>query len=130
PWHRPPEHTDLNKSVEAAAKKLTDSKSAIGLLTMMQNGIDVAHLTYAFLMSGVGAGKWTVDYALLMAGPVARIMCLMAKADGIDYELGVDDDYHGPTKAFFNGLQTVDKKQATEAGQKVGEAVASGGFMA
>lgn len=119
-WHRPPEYTDLNKAIEAAAKRLTSEEGSMGLLTLIENGMPVAGLAQAFLMSGVGAGKWTLDYALLMAGPVTHIMCLLANADGIEYDLGIDEKIY-PTKALFEAYKEVDKKDAKEAGEKVAE---------
>lgn len=118
PWHRPPEYDNLDKAIEAAAKKLTSKEGSVGVLTMIENGMPISALTQAFIMSGIGTGKWTLDYGLLMAGPVAHIMCLMAKAYDIPYELGVDNKPRVPTKAFFDGLKEIDKKKAEAAGKE------------
>lgn len=150
PWHRPPEYTSLDDAIEAAAKKLTSKSGSVGVLTMIENGMTISHLTKTFILSGIGSGKWTLDFGLLMAGPVAHIMCLMAKAYDIDYEMGIDDEAsHVPTKAFFKKLEEVDEEDAAEAGEEVmgqldqvdmsgqsggfmqmeGQAAETGGFM-
>lgn len=115
PWHRPPEHTNLDKAIEDIGKKLMEPNASVGLLTMLEGGMDVATLTSTFLMSGIGAGKWTPDMALLLAGPTSHIICLMAKGYDIEYDLGVDDKIKTKTSAYFNGFKKVEKKLAKEA---------------
>lgn len=90
PWHRPPEITDLDKGVELSAKQLMSDEGLPGLVTMLKSGIDIASLTRTFCISGIGAGKWTPDFALILAGPVSHIIYLIAKGYDIEAELGID----------------------------------------
>lgn len=117
PWHRPPEHTDLDKAIDDIAKKLLDEDSMVGILTMLENGVTIVDLTDMFLTSGIGAGKWTVDFALLLAGPTSHILYLMAKAYGIDCDLGIENKQKPMTKAFFDGFKIDEKKAAKVADQ-------------
>lgn len=112
PWHRPPEYTDMNKALDAAAKKLTEKKAAISILTLIESGAPITALTDMFLTSGIGTGKWTPDFAILMAGPVARMIELMAKGAEIEYRLGIEDDEVPMTISFFKGLKNVSSKTA------------------
>lgn len=105
PWHRPPEYTDLDKAIDAIGKKLMSPESAHGVLTMLEIGMDVTTITDIFLSSGIGAGKWTVDFAIMLAGPTAHIICLMAEADGIKYDLGVEDKRKKPTSVYYNKIK-------------------------
>jgi len=102
PWHRPPEHTDLNEAIEYSIKHMTKRQAAFGLLTALEAGVTVAEATRAFVISGISSGKWTPDFAILMAGPIARIIQTMAKGYGIKAELGLDPDAGVPTKAHLN----------------------------
>lgn len=108
PWHRPPEYTDLDKAIDACAKQLMAPKSARGLLTMIEMGLDIVTITGIFVMSGIGAGKWTPDFALLLVGPVSHIIVLMCEGRGIDYELGLNDDEIDqiPSSAYLKAVQT------------------------
>lgn len=115
PWHRPPEHTDLDEAIDAIAEKLLEEDSAHGVLTMLENGVTIVQVTDMFLTSGIGAGKWTPDYALLLAGPTSHIIFLMAKAYGIDADLGIEDKQAPLTKAFFDGFKSVDKETVADA---------------
>lgn len=104
PWHRPPEFTDLDKAIDMIAKRMF-SEQGQGVVVMLKAGMDVATITETFLLSGVGAGKWAVDMALLLAGPVSHIICLMAEAYDIDYDLGIDDKRPKQTAAFLKEIQ-------------------------
>jgi hypothetical protein len=133
PWHRPPEYTTLDEAIEASFKKLTEENAAYGVLTMLEMGMTVADMTETFLMSGIGAGKWTPDFALLMAGPISHIIYLMAKGYDIDCDMGIDNSYKGPTTAFFKATLK-DKKRIKEATKDIDvEAIKGaaprGGFM-
>lgn len=134
PWHRPPEYTNIDQAIEAVGKKLLSEEASPGVLTMLEMGMTVATITDAFLTSGIGAGKWTPDFALLLAGPTSHIICLMAEGYGIDYDLGIDDKRPKPTSAFFKQLEK--EKRAKETIKKnipvvsVAKEQPQGGFMA
>lgn len=113
PWHRPPEYTDLDKAIEASAKQLMSEEGSVGLLSLIHAGMDLATLTDMFVTSGIGAGKWTPDFALLLAGPVSHIMYLMCKAEGIDCDLGIETQRPLMTRAFFDGVKVEQKKVQT-----------------
>lgn len=140
PWHRPPEFTDLDKAIDMIAKRLL-SEEGHGVVVMLKAGMDIASITEMFLMSGIGAGKWTVDFALLLAGPVSHIMCLMADAYDIEYDLGIEDKRPKQTAAFLKEIQKDEQakklilKQIPQVQQQAAaqpapeEAPPSGGFM-
>lgn len=107
PWHRPPEHDDLDSAIEASADKLLSREGSIGVLTMLENGVDALTLADIFITNGIGKGKWTPDFGLLMAGPITHIIYIMGKTYGIDCKLGVKDELKMPTKSFFDGIKRV-----------------------
>lgn len=104
PWHRPPEFTDTDKAIDMIAKRLLAPESSHGILAMLETGMDVATITDIFLTSGIGAGKWTVDFAILLAGPTAHIITLMAEARDIDYDLGIEDSTPKLTSVYYKRL--------------------------
>lgn len=118
-WHRPPEYDDLDLAIDYIGKKLTKEESAVGLLTMIEAGIPITDLTQTFIMSGIGNGKWTLDFGLLLAGPVAHIMVILAKSYGLKYELGIEDGISSkpPTSAFFKVVKEINRAKAAAAGR-------------
>lgn len=110
PWHRPPEITDFDKAVEASAKQLMSDEGAQGIVTLLESGMDIATLTDMFVTSGIGAGKWTPDFAILLAGPVSHIIYLMAKGQDIDADLGIERAKNPYTKVFFDEVKMQENK--------------------
>lgn len=114
PWHRPPDVTELDKGIELAMKQLSTRQGAYGLLNTLQAGVTVVDATTMFVTSGIGAGKWAPDMALLLSGPVARMMEIMAKDAGITFAMGLDDDPI-PTINFYKKQAKITSAQATGA---------------
>lgn len=121
PWHRPPQHTDLDECIEVAFQRLTDEDNVVGLLTMIETGLPIVRLANAFVMSGIADGKWTPDIGLMLAGPVCHIMYLMAEGYGIPYEMGLFRKKHQTTKAFFDRAEKINAKKAQSVAQQVQE---------
>ena len=48
-------------------------------------------------MRGVSKGYWTVDFGILLAGPIAKILTIFAKSFGIEFNLGIDRTPNFPT---------------------------------
>lgn len=115
PWHRPPEITDMDKAIEEVVKQLTTTKGAYGLLNSLQAGVTIVQAADMLVTSGIGKGKWTPDFAILLAGPVARMMEIMAKDAEIKYDLGLDDI---PTKTM-----TYYKEQARITNETTAKAI-------
>ena len=118
PWHRPPEITDIDKAIDASSKQILSEEGLPGVITMLQSGMNIATLTDIFVTSGIGAGKWTPDIALLLAGPTAHIMKIMADDYGIQYDMGIDEDAP-PTIEFLKAKSEIDPKRAVNIAENV-----------
>lgn len=105
-WHRPPEVVDFDEAVEMVAKKIMEPKAANSLLTFLEMGMTVATATSTLLLGGMSAGKWTPDMMLMIAGPTARMIELMAKQAGIKYRMGIEEDEEILTANFFTQMDT------------------------
>lgn len=107
PWHRPPEIKDIDEGIDFFIKRVvSDKKKSAGLMTLIEMGFPITTATDIIVTQGIANGKWTPDFAILLAGPVARIIEMMAKGAGIkDYVKGWEEDTDVPTSAFFE-LQT------------------------
>ena len=138
PWHRPPDITNLDKGIEAIAKQISTKEGVFGILNTLQMGIPVVQVATIIVTSGIGAGKWTPDYAVLLAGPCARLIQIMADNAKIKYDMGLEDKPI-PTIEFFKGLKEVNSDDVKIAGEAVTKAepgvlkeaakAKSGGFM-
>lgn len=126
PWHRPPEYTNMDDAIDFAAKRILDKKNAFAILTMLQMGMTVTTAADTFVTTGIGGGKWTPDFALLLAGPVAHIIKLVADGYGIDYEMGYDDTEEPMT---INRIRKPEPKPIKEGEVTKAVSSAKGGLM-
>lgn len=101
PWHRPPEVTDMDKAIELIARKVMSEPLCFNIITMLEVGVPVISITGIILMQGIGAGKWTPDYAIMLAGPTCHIIMIMAESYGVKYTTGLDTNYKPKTKHYF-----------------------------
>jgi hypothetical protein len=99
---------------------MMDEDSSVAILTMLEMGATVRDVTDMIVTAGIGGGKWSVDYGILLAGPIANTICLMAKKYGIDYDLGVKNTSAPVTKASFRALEKINAGDAGEASASVG----------
>lgn len=104
PWHRAPKFKNLDQALDHVIGHVFEKDRAQTLMTVMEIGIPVPTIVSMYLQAGIGQGKWTPDFAILMAGPVAHIFRIMADGYDIKYDMGIEDNTKTPTKAFFQNM--------------------------
>lgn len=90
PWHRPPDITNVDEAIDYVSKVITTTEDGFQYMAFLESGITVAAVTDMILTIGIADGKWSIDFAILIAGPVARMVTIMAKSYGIEYEMGTE----------------------------------------
>lgn len=96
PWHRPPEITDYDDGVDYLIEKLSEQEQAELTYSMLEIGLPVTTVVASMLMQGIAKGKFPIDLAILMAGPLARYIEIIAVQNDIKYEMGVDEKNRQP----------------------------------
>jgi len=134
PWHRPPQITDLDQAIELIAKKVMGEPLCYNIITLLEVGVPVVSIAGIVAMQGIGAGKWTPDYAMILAGPICHIIMIMAESYGVKYKLGLDQDFKLKTKHYFQMANRVNAVRGTEEAletevPKEPMAPTQGGFM-
>lgn len=106
PWHRPPQYDDLNDACEAFIAELTEEETVYKLIAAAELGFDVRQLTSIWIMRWVMEGKITIDYGIILAGPVARTIEIVFKATDTEYEMGLRKLGQGiPTRTMIRELK-------------------------
>lgn len=134
PWHRPPEIDDLDGGVEYSMNALLDDEDMFfQYMAYLDSGLSIVTTTDIFMTMGIANGKWTPDFALLLAGPVSRILEIMAKAYGIKVELGLESGKAPPTSVFKKAARDGTLAPREEVREEVEEALdiqpPTGGLM-
>ena len=96
PWHRPPEIVEYDDGVEYLMNKLQEQEQAELTYSMLEIGLPITTVVSAMLMQGIAKGKFPIDLAILMAGPLARYIEIIAKTNDIKYKMGVEDENRQP----------------------------------
>jgi len=95
PWHRPPDITSTDEALEHVMEVLTETDAGKRYMSLIEAGTPLTTVTDIVVTLAVGRGKFSIDFAILIAGPVTRMLEIMAKSYEIEYDLGIDvvDNY-------------------------------------
>ena len=96
PWHRPPEITDYDDGVDYIIEKLGEKEQAELTYSMLEIGLPITTVVSSMLMQGISKGKFPIDIAILIAGPLARYIEIIAKKNDIKYEMGIEEKNRQP----------------------------------
>lgn len=118
PWHRPPEFSELDPAIDYISKVMTNERGSVSIISMLELGLDVSTIADIIITKGISKGKWSVDLGLILAGPIAHIIVLMARGYEVDFDLGVEGPMNIPTTAFFKEAKKVDETKAKEVGEE------------
>ena len=94
PWERPPEITDVDTAIKEVFVMLTERKSLVELLNLLNNGQPVDEIAQMVAYRGMSVGKYNSDLMLLLLEPLMYLIIAIAEEYEIDpviYE-GMDDD--------------------------------------
>ena len=92
PWHRPPDLVDYDEAVSYMLNKIDEPEQIELVFAMLQIDAHVATVVSTLLLQGISKGKFSIDLAMLMAGPLARYIEIKANNSGIKHEMGAEKD--------------------------------------
>ena len=104
PWHRPPDITNMDDCLDYVVETLTETDAGMRYMSIIEAGMPLTSITDIIVTLGIGRGKWTPDFALLVAGPVTRILEIMAKSYNIDYEIGLEEESDYRSSVYYEAL--------------------------
>ena len=134
PWHRPPDITDIDEALEHVMETLTETDAGMRYMSLVEAEVPLVSIADIIVTLGIGRGKWTPDFAILVAGPVTRMLEIMAKAYNIDYDLGIDDEPDITTSVVYKKALDMtaaleDEAEAVEEVEELPEEEEIEGFM-
>ena len=123
PWHRPPDITDIDEGLEHIIQNLTETPAGKRYMGYIEGGTSIASVTDMIVTLAVGRGKFTPDFAILLAGPTARLIEILTKSYGIDYEMGIERDDKFTTAYTYKKIQELNNPPSEEMPEDTPEAV-------
>lgn len=95
PWHRPPDLVDYDDAIEFVMDQIMEPKTFSTTMTMLEAGASLTGVVSTLNMINIGDGKYPIDLSILIAGPIARYLQILAKENGITADIGNEgiDEY-------------------------------------
>jgi antitoxin component of RelBE/YafQ-DinJ toxin-antitoxin module len=133
PWHRPPDITDYDEAVSYMISRISQEEQAELVYSLLQIDTTVTTVVSGLLMQSIAKGKIPIDLAILISGPVARYIEVIAQTNGYKYDMGTDtSDRVKITPTLLKmamGIVEDDEEEEMEATPEVVPAMPEGGLM-
>lgn len=91
PWHRPPQFSGYDQSIEAMIKRMDAPKEGELIYSLIELDVPVYIIVSNFLMRHIMRGFISIDTAILMAGPLARTIEIIGKNNGQSPDMTTED---------------------------------------
>lgn len=133
PWHRPPDITDYDEAVSYMISRISQEEQAELVYSLLQIDTTVTTIVSGLLMQSIAKGKIPIDLAILISGPVARYIEVLAQTNGYKYDMGTDtSDRVKITPTLLKmamGIVEDDEEEMEDTPEEVVSAMPEGGLM-
>ena len=133
PWHRPPDITDYDEAVSYMISRISQEEQAELVYSLLQIDTTVTTVVSGLLMQSIAKGKIPIDLAILISGPVARYIEVLAQTNGYKYDMGTDtSDRVKITPTLLKmamGIVDEDEEEMEDTPEEVVSAMPEGGLM-
>jgi len=133
PWHRPPDITDYDEAVSYMISRISQEEQAELVYSLLQIDTTVTTVVSGLLMQSIAKGKIPIDLAILISGPVARYIEVIAQTNGFKYDMGTDtSDRVKITPTLLKmamGIVEDDDEEMEDTPEEVVSAIPEGGLM-
>ena len=133
PWHRPPDITDYDEAVSYMISRISQEEQAELVYSLLQIDTTVTTVVSGLLMQSIAKGKIPIDLAILISGPVARYIEVIAQTNGYKYDMGTDtSDRVKITPTLLKmamGIVDEDDEEMEDTPEEVVSAIPEGGLM-
>jgi hypothetical protein len=92
PWHRPPDIVDYDEATEYVLSDISNPSKMSMIFSLLEAGSSVSGVVTVINLLNISNGKYAVDTSLLIAGPVARYIDIMAKKNGVEAKMGTPEE--------------------------------------
>jgi hypothetical protein len=83
---------NYDEGVDYLIQKMNEPQELELVYALLDIDAHVSTIVSSLLMQGISRGKFSIDLAILMAGPIARYIGILADEQDIKYNMGVGDE--------------------------------------
>lgn len=125
PWHRPPQHTNFDDALEYIIDEVIPEKDFLpGVIVLAQKNLPLTTVVTTFLIGQTSKAKFSLDLALMLAGPVYKMMSRILDEFGVSYLTGFESAAEFKAKLSGEDLSTPKAKKLTASQEREIQAIA------
>jgi hypothetical protein len=123
PWHKPPDIVDYDEGVEYMMQKLGEKPAVAAIAALTKKETSILELTKYNVLGELKAGTFSIDLGLLLAGPIAKTIEMIAKSQNVDPYLGWEQEPTLLTSDMLDRTEGIDPKKLSEDTQNTVDSV-------
>ena len=92
PWQTPPKQTTVQEVIAHYIERMQDDSLTEQIVNILQSDIPVTTLANTIQLAGVMEGRHSIDTGMLVLPVIMEMIMLIADAEGIEYQIGMERD--------------------------------------
>ena len=92
PWQTPPKQTTVQEVIAHYIERMQDDSLTEQIVNILQSDIPVTTLANTIQLAGVMEGRHSIDTGMLVLPVIMEMIMLIADAEGIEYQTGMERD--------------------------------------
>ncbi|OUW96936.1 MAG: hypothetical protein CBD97_00250 [Pelagibacteraceae bacterium TMED237] len=105
PWQRPSKYSDITDVLNHYTENLLNTKVITKILTVIEQGVDLATIAETMMLSSVMEGTHSIDTGVLAIPYIVELLEYLCEEAGIEYNVGDEDE---EDDSFINSLAAQD----------------------
>ncbi len=120
PWQTPPQQATVQEAIAHYIERMQDDSITEQIVNILQSDIPVTTLANTIQLAGVMEGRHSIDVGVLILPVIMEMIMLIADAEGIKYETGMERDKEAEVKdsRIMAGMARARKELADDIPEK------------
>lgn len=120
PWQTPPQQATVQEAIAHYIERMQDDSITEQIVNILQSDIPVTTLANTIQLAGVMEGRHSIDVGVLILPVIMEMVMLIADAEGIKYETGMERDKEEEVKdsRIMAGMARARKELADDIPEK------------
>ena len=120
PWQTPPQQATVQEAIAHYIERMQDDSITEQIVNILQSDVPVTTLANTIQLAGVMEGKHSIDVSILILPVIMEMIMLIADAEGIKYETGMERDKEAEVKdsRIMAGMARARKELADDIPEK------------
>lgn len=120
PWQTPPQQATVQEAIAHYIERMQDDSITEQIVNILQSDVPVTTLANTIQLAGVMEGRHSIDVGVLILPVIMEMIMLIADAEGIKYETGMERDKEEEVKdsRIMAGMARARKELADDIPEK------------